>query len=371
MEAREWCVEVAAWGLPGHPPSPKQDRLPDLEWHNLRFRIGNEKLTGLALRSADDGTLPVTSEQRAALENDHVEAMAHAVRLERQLITVADLLGGLGIPLRVLKGSAVAHLDYADTALRSFGDVDILVTSGDVDRAIGALVEAGYRRPTPQAHEGFDRRFGKGATLLAGDDQELDVHRTLAMGAFGYTIRVEDLWDGSQDFRIGGRDLPALAVEQRMLHACLHAVIGNPHRRVQPHRDVAEMVLFGSYSEARLLELAHRWQALDVLSRALTSTWAMFRIDPDPPLLTWARDRPATARETRMMSLYDVNTSYAALSLGALQVMPWRERVALVRMLLAPSAGLTMERSRVRWLLDGAQHAVRDHVRRRRSDLGG
>lgn len=371
MQAREWCVAVAAWGLPGHSPPTTQDPMPDRQWRDVRFRIRNERLTGLAMRCANDGSLPVTPEQRTALEGDHVEAMAHAVRLERQLLTVADVLGGLGIPLRVLKGSAVAHLDYSDNALRSFGDVDVLVTSEDVDRAIAALVEAGYRRPTPQAHEGFDRRFGKGATLLAHDDLELDVHRTLAMGPFAYTIRVEDLWEDRQDFHIGGRDLSALAVEQRMLHACLHAVIGNPHGRVQPHRDVAEMVLFGHYSQDRLLELAERWQALGVLSRAITGTWAMFGVDVQPPLVTWARDRRPTAREARILSLYDVGTSYAALSLGSLRVMPWRDRVGLVRMLVAPAAGWTGNRSRARWLLNGGRRALRDQVRRRRSGRTG
>jgi putative nucleotidyltransferase-like protein len=371
VQPREWCVEVAASGLPGRRPRPPLGPVPERQWPDVLSRIKSEALTGFAVRCADDGSLPVTPDQRAALNQVHVEAMAHAVRLERQLVTVADLLGGLGMPFRVLKGSAVAHLDYADTALRSFGDVDVLVTSSDVDRALAALLEAGYRRATPEAHEGFDRRFGKGATLLTDDDYELDLHRTLAMGPLGYTVRVDDLWDDSQVFRVGGRDFAALAVEQRMLHACLHAVIGNPHHRIQPHRDVAEMVLFGSYSQARLLELADRWRAQDVVARALTSTWDLFGLGVYSSLVDWARARPDTARANRMLTLYDVRTSYAALSLGSLRVMPWRDRVVLIRMLVAPSADLVADRSRYRWLVDGALHAFRDRSRNKRRDRVG
>ena len=55
------------------------------------------------------------------------------MRLEQEVLTVIDLLTASAVDVRILKGSAVAHLDYPDPALRSFIDLDILVRSEQIE----------------------------------------------------------------------------------------------------------------------------------------------------------------------------------------------------------------------------------------------
>ena len=368
MELRRVLLGLAAHGLPSvgvglpdHPLAPE-------EWKRVRNEIRHQRMTGQAAAAADDGALVLTDEQRDELEDDHVTAMAQVLRLERGLLRAHDVLDAAGVPFVVLKGSAVAHLDYPDPQARAFGDNDILLPTDRYADGMAALLDDGYVRPAAEIRPGFDVRFGKGATLVGDDGAELDVHRTLAMGPFGLLVGLEELWDGPARFELAGRELLALGTEQRYLHACFHAVIGNANRRVLPHRDVAEMLLYGEYDEARLREIAAHWSAEVVLARAITDTWQLLGITESGPLIAWAHARVPTRRDQRLMRVYGPGSSYAAKALAGLTVLPgWRDRAAYVRMMALPD-DRSLEfrgRSRLGWLVRGARRAAEDRRRAR------
>jgi len=362
MDQRGVLRGLAAHGLPSDglslPTSPP-DRT---EWRRLRERLRHERLSGQAVAAADDGAWPLSDAQRAELEDDHVAAMAHVLRLERDLLRVHEVLAGAGVPFVVLKGTAVAHLDYTDPAHRAFGDNDVLLPTDRFAEGMTLLLGHGYVRPAAELRPGFDVRFGKGATLV-GDQTELDVHRTLAMGPFGLLVRLDELWDRPAPFELGGRRLLALGAEQRYLHACFHAVIGNPSGRLLPYRDVAEMLLYGTHDPDRLRQLAAAWSAEVVLARAVTDTWEALGITERGPLVEWAHEWVPTRREARLKSVYGPGASYAAKALAGLTVLPrWRDRVAYVRMLALPGHQ-SLEgwgRSRRSWLTRGAKRLLSD-----------
>ena len=366
MEERQLLRGIAGHGLPGADVPMPRDPLTPQEWTRLRIAIRHQRVTGLAVAAADAGAFAMTAEQREELETEHVEAMAHVLRLERSLLRVHDVLAPLGIPVVVLKGTAVAHLDYPQPELRPFGDNDILLPSDRFAEAVDHLRTAGYRRPAPEIGEGFDSRFGKGATLLGQDSYELDVHRTFAMGPFGLMVDLEELWDGADHFELGGRRLRALGTEQRFLHACYHAAIGNRYQRVMHYRDVAEMLLFGSFDTSRLRALAESWGGGAVLARAVTDTRNELGLSEDLPLLGWAGDRSTSRREQRLLEVYTADTPYATLAAAGVMALPrWRDRLQYVRLLAMPAAGYTRGhgRSRLGWVLSGVRRMVQERLR--------
>ncbi len=363
MDLRRLLLGVAAHGLATSVALPERPLL-EHKWERLRDTLGTQRVTGLAIAAADDGALVLDDAQRAALEEDHLEALAHVLRLERDLLDVHDVLAAAGVPFAVLKGSAVAHLDYVDPALRTFGDNDLLLPSDRFADGLAALMDHGFVRPAAEIAPGFDVRFGKGATLRDSDlGRELDIHRTLAMGPHGLMIRLEELWADPVAFELGGRRIAALGAEQRCLHACFHASIGNSTRRVLPFRDVAEMVLFGRGDADRVRELARSWRAEAVVARAVVETWTALELADEPPLVAWARGRVPTRREERLLGVYAPGSSYAAKAVAGLAVLPsWGDRVAYVRLLALPrSSSLeTRGRSRAGWLFRGARRVARD-----------
>ena len=99
-----------------------------------------------------------------------------------------EALEKAGIAHRVLKGHAWAHTVYPDPSWRAFGDVDLLVGTDDSDRAVEVLESTGVRRTLPEVRPGFDRRFGKDATLLSASGREVDLHRLLVAGPYGLWV---------------------------------------------------------------------------------------------------------------------------------------------------------------------------------------
>ena len=73
------------------------------------------------------------------------------------------------------------RVDYADPAVRSFMDLDVLIRAHDIGRAVEALAAAGFRRTLAEPRPGFDRRFDKGMTLIGPARYELDLHRTVKL----------------------------------------------------------------------------------------------------------------------------------------------------------------------------------------------
>jgi hypothetical protein len=252
-------------------------------------------------------------------------------------------LDGAGIENRVLKGSAAAHLDYADPAERTFVDVDILVRGEEFDRAALTLSRHGYRRLVPEIRPGFDRRFGKGCTLRSETGYEVDLHRTFVTGPFGLTVRLDDLWTNATPWVLaGGRQLLALGREQRLLHACYHAALGDREPRIVPQRDVAALVLSDDLDEGRVRELAQAWGGNFVVARAITLAWDTLALADETALTAWARHYQPDARSKHAFAAYRAeNANYAARSWASLRALPnTRSRVSFLYSLAFPQRGL-------------------------------
>ncbi len=251
---------VAAYGLPGAAGLP-DGPLPDGAWRSVLDLATRERLTPLLAAAVAGGTFAVTERQREQATAAHEQAMRLCVLLERALLGVASTLTGAGIDFRVLKGPAVAHLDYPDPAQRAFGDVDILVASSSYDDAMSVLRTTGAQRRFTEVRPGFDRRWGKGACLVAPDGTQIDVHRTFVAGPFGLTIDLDELFAGWVPVEIGGVDVPALDRESRFLHGCFHAALGDRVARLVALRDVAQLALTTDLDRAVVMARAARWRA--------------------------------------------------------------------------------------------------------------
>ncbi|MGH3366998.1 MAG: nucleotidyltransferase family protein [Nocardioidaceae bacterium] len=332
---------IAAFGLPGSQLALPDHPLDEATWDDLMSVVRLQRLSGLLMSAVLADAMPVTDEQADQVHRVQSEEMAVAVMLERTLLEITTELDRTGIPWRVLKGSAVAHLDYTDPSLRPFCDVDLLVPAADFDRAGATLQANGYRRRFPQPRPGFDRQFSKGASFFRLDGLSLDLHRTFVMGPFGLGIRLEDLWADSEHFELAGRSLPALSPELRLMHAAYHAALGDWPPRLLPQRDLAEMVLFGGHDEEALLACAQRWAGEAVLAQAVRTMWALFALADVTALSTWAERHEASDRDRRALSVYtSPDSSYAAKSVAALRAIPgFRSKLSYVRALTFPTRG--------------------------------
>jgi len=280
-------------------------------------------------------------------------------------LLAVEVLESAAVETRVLKGSGVAYLDYADPALRPFIDVDLLIRPHQFDAAVAALVAAGYIRIFPEPRPAFDRRFSKGTSFTAPDGFELDLHRTFVMGPYGLTLDLEELWKRSQEFDLAGRTLSALGAEERLLHACYHAALGDAPPRLLPRRDIAEMLLFGEHDLDRLYQLSTASRADSVLAHAVCSTWETLAITDSVALSAWASAYRTPDRDRKDIDVYlRPQSNYAAKSIAALRALPkWRDRVAFLTALTLPQSDYLGRRHRS--LGSRLRHGVTDAMRGR------
>ena len=130
--------------------------------------------------------------------------------------------------LRVIpyKGPVLTESLYRDVGLRSFSDLDFLISAADFDRAKQALAEIGYR---PSAHftpaverfwlrKGYERSFDS----VAGPNL-VELQWALLPYFYAVDLRVEDLLERAGRTVVGEREVPCLSPEDSLLVLCAHA----------------------------------------------------------------------------------------------------------------------------------------------------
>jgi hypothetical protein len=333
-------VDLATVALNGH------------EWRELVTLVSRSRLEGALAWSLAAGAWTVDPDHRAEAFALHRRAMALTVSLERDLVRIVTQLAAHGIAVRVLKGSALAHLDEPDPSRRAFGDVDLLVRGDDIEATERILVAGGGQRRYPEPRPGFDRRFSKGASFTFDHNSEIDLHRTLAAGPFGLTIDLDELFSHTQPFHLAGREVLALDRPSRFIHACYHAVLGSASPRISTLRDVVRTAP-ANVTELRIvLDRADRWRAAPVISAAVAATRAEMAWTPLPELAAWTDHATLSGRDRRWLSGYvGGHRSYAQQMIDGIgAVSGARDKVAyaLAISLPAASAGRTPTAERMR-----------------------
>jgi hypothetical protein len=351
LNVQQLTRRVAAFGLPGHhgpllEPDAARVPLSPADWDALVGVAQHQRLTGYLHAAVEAGALPATPAQGDELAELHLAWCSSVVRLEQHLLDLEGHLRSAGISFLVLKGSAAAHLVHADPAARLFGDNDLLFRSEEFDEALALLAQLGYRRPAAPATSAFDRRFGKGATLVGPNGDELDAHRTLVFGTFGLAIELDELFDSAVTFELGGRELLALGPETRLLHACYHAALGDPEPRFSSVRDIAQMLATGPHDPDRVLELARAWRSEAVLVRALRLCRDHLGVEVDSPLSGPVDSYVPNAREERAIDSYvGANRSFAAKVRASLPYLDGvAAKAAFLRAAVFPAAAFVKSR---------------------------
>lgn len=331
-------LAVAGFGLPGADRPFPAEPLPGAEWSSVLSAARAHRVSGLLCAAVRAGAFPATAGQTAQAIAAHRTAQLRVLALERAVVGVVDLLDAAGIDCRVLKGSAVAHLDYADPGLRSYHDIDVLVRADDIDRAVGALTAAGFHRTLAEPRPGFDRRFDKGTTLRPAEQYEVDLHRTFVLGPWGRLVDFDDVWDAGQPYAIGGRPLRALSPVNRFLHVCYHAALGNWPLRLGSLRDVA-VLLHSLDNRADVVERANAWGVRAVVAAAVADTTRLLGHGLTGAVSRWAQGYIPSRRDESWLALHThADKTFAAQAVATLRTLRWPDKPAYLRALLLPDA---------------------------------
>lgn len=295
--------------ISGHGLVPDRHLIPPTgdEWEN--FLIGAEwhGLTGLLARAVETGDLDLTGSRVADVHDAHRNAMRRTLLLDASLVEVTKQFVAHGIDYRCLKGSAHAHLLYPDASLRTYVDVDLLVTGEAFGDAAHVLTDLGMERTSPELRPGFDREFGKGATFRRPGVVAVDLHRTLIAGPYAFLIPPDMLFSRRDEFFVAGRRVAALGAEERCIHACIHGTLSDQQPKLISVRDVVQCMSDPRLDNDRLRTVAVAWRATALIARATTMAQRIVPLGGPNIVPAWLADEPPSRRQRFVLRAYDAN----------------------------------------------------------------
>lgn len=335
---------LVRWARGG--PAPLVVGLTDDEWGAALAVLRRHHLVGW-LADALERTGQVMEDRRMVEIHRQVGGQAIAAQqIEDRLVLVHDLFAGAGIEHRVLKGSALAALDYRSSALRPTGDLDVLVGRDELLYAAALLESSGATRVGSGRSARHDTRLVKAITERFEEPRvEVDLHAELVAGPFGMWMDSRRCFEEQRVITRRDRSIPALSVSDAFVHACYVAVIGNWTLRPMAVLDLLVLAERGPDPE-RVWDLARAWRGEVVISAASVAAAEVVPTDRelvrpwmDPPSRTPLLSRlvlrvdgapPATASTARF------RRHVVRELLAALAAPTGADRLALVTSLVLP-----------------------------------
>lgn len=193
--------------------------------------------TGVVRRALEQGVAGLLCSAIPALPTDAVPAEIDAAARSylartweegaervRQTFEVLDALAAHGIAALPFKGVALAAVAYGDPTLRPSRDIDVLVHTDEITRAITALGALGYRLGETFGPRVMARCFATyGQDILHAPGRlPVEPHWTFAPSTLAIDIDVEAMWRRQAITCIDGRHVATLSPEDTLLVACLH-----------------------------------------------------------------------------------------------------------------------------------------------------
>lgn len=319
--------------------------LADEAWRRLVGEAEAHRTLGYLAWAVAEGTIAATDEQRATLLDRHASLMRHALVIESDARALVRASGADRLVL--FKGVAAAHLDHRDPSVRVFQDVDAFVPAAHVDDVASVLEAMGASRDLPARTVDWDRRFAKDITFVARSGAEVDLHRTLVPGPFGFAIDLEELASDTVSFDLGGTEVRAFGAERRVVVSALALTAGESAPRLAASLDLIGAL--ASSDEDELVRLAERWRIGCLLAEAVA--WSAEQLGSGSlpaTLVSWAQERPTEAWERRWRRLYrSAGGTNTVTLLGApLGMECWRDRRDYLRGLVRPDAAYRSARDR-------------------------
>ena len=197
---------------------------PDVSWDFLVHTAQRHAVLPLVHRAL--GQHPgVPSPTREVLESLFRQSARRSLVLTAELVRLLDGFAERGIPLLPYKGPTLAQQLYADVAMRSFSDLDLLVRIGDVQRATDALQTLGYVavQPVPPKRRAAHRALASEQMFRRATGAALvELQWRITPAYFSVDFEEDWLWRRAARVSLGQRQVPALTPEALLLVLSVH-----------------------------------------------------------------------------------------------------------------------------------------------------
>jgi hypothetical protein len=211
-----------------------------MDWDYLLdagYRLGARAQLGDAIRGAG---ADAPERVRAACQEALTRGVMRFIVATRVMGELRRALHGAGIRFLVLKGLPLASEIYRQPGLRPIGDLDILVTPGDLDTALGVFRGLGYEMPAGSLPLDFYRRHHFHLTLLKDGWYGMPVELHWDTQPYFSLSRIPpaEFWASARPLRVEGLELMVPGRDEAFLylaqHLMRHVLSFGPRTRDDP-----------------------------------------------------------------------------------------------------------------------------------------
>lgn len=173
-----------------------------------------------SLRRLEENLVP--PEIRQALADRQRARNFLTLRLTGELFRILESFTSEGIGALVVKGPVLAVQAYGDPAIRSYGDLDLLVRQPDIRRATELLSAVGFAPAISLS--AIDAGKIPGQYLFSKQDSKLivELHNDSTLRYFPRRLPLEEFFARQIGVRIDAHEVPAPSLEDHLVLVCVH-----------------------------------------------------------------------------------------------------------------------------------------------------
>jgi Uncharacterised nucleotidyltransferase len=197
-----------------------------LDWSEVLRLAEHHGVLPLAARNLMEHARGLPPEIERSLRSAYEANLRRSLWFSAELARIMQHFERRQLRVVPYKGPVLAQALYHDLGLRSFSDLDFLISPADFGRAKQALAEIGYR-PSADLAPTVERLW-----LRTGNERSFDgaagknlveLQWALLPYFYGVDLSVGDLLARAGHMVVGGREVPCLSAEDSLLVLCLHA----------------------------------------------------------------------------------------------------------------------------------------------------
>jgi hypothetical protein len=197
-----------------------------LDWSEVLRLAEHHGVLQLAARNLIEHARGLPAEVERTLRSAYQANLRSSLWFAAELARIMQHFGRRQLRAIPYKGAVLAQALYRDLGLRSFSDLDFLISSADFERAKQALAEIGYRPAADLSpaverlwlRTGYERAFDS-----AAGKNLVELQWALLPHFYGVDLSVEELMARAGRIVVGECEMASLAPEDLLLVLCLHA----------------------------------------------------------------------------------------------------------------------------------------------------
>jgi hypothetical protein len=185
------------------------------------------------------------------MRQDVERSVQRSLMLAAELVSLVNALEHEGIRAVPLKGPVLAQQVYGTVALRRILDLDLLVAEKDVERAVGLMVERGYRRPSSWGSSTLDALHHdvNHDVILHSTARSfrVELHYYLYQPLGRQRWRLADIEDELEPYSFFGNSVWVMRPETLLVYLCVHGTL-HAWERIEWIGGVAQLLRSGRVS---------------------------------------------------------------------------------------------------------------------------